>query len=130
MLAFLPRVRAFLIAGVVLATAGFVPAPAPTFHFALVKSAPADGASVANVIRVDLWFSEPPTAETVAIHIVDADGNVVPGADAKVDAKDPKAYSAVPRAALAPGGYTVSWKGMGDDGHVVRGTFAFTVPSP
>ena len=28
---------------------------------------------------------------------------------------------------LAPGRYTVSWRSAGDDGHVRRGDFAFTV---
>jgi methionine-rich copper-binding protein CopC len=28
---------------------------------------------------------------------------------------------------LPAGGYTVAWRGIGDDGHVVRGDFTFSV---
>ena len=36
-------------------------------------------------------------------------------------------YSVAVGHTLAAGRYTVAWRGIGDDGHVVQGDFAFTV---
>ena len=47
--------------------------------------------------------------------------------DAAQAEEDPKAFSIVLHGTLTPATYTVSWRGIGDDGHVVRDTFEFTV---
>jgi methionine-rich copper-binding protein CopC len=44
--------------------------------------------------------------------------------------KDPESdavFFVKPSAPLAPGRYTVSWRGVGDDGHAVTGDFGFSV---
>ena len=46
------------------------------------------------------------------------------------DAEDPLTFSIVLHGTLAPATYTVSWRGMGQDGHVVRDTFEFVVAAP
>lgn len=97
------------------------------FHFELMRSAPADKATVHQVSEVRLWFSEAPEENTVSIHVLNAAGDPVRTGDAKPDARDPSVFSAAVPDALTPGAYTVSWRGMGDDGHVVRGRFSFDV---
>ena len=47
--------------------------------------------------------------------------------DAVPDADDPRAFVVGLHGSLPPGVYTVSWRGMGADGHVMRDTFQFTV---
>jgi methionine-rich copper-binding protein CopC len=40
-------------------------------------------------------------------------------------------HFAVPTPAITTGDYTVEWRALSDDGHVLRGTFSFTVgPAP
>ncbi|MEK7380459.1 MAG: copper resistance protein CopC, partial [Gemmatimonadota bacterium] len=44
---------------------------------------------------------------------------------AKTD--DPLSIRAAVPATIAPGGYLVSWRTAGEDGHLIRGSFPFTV---
>ncbi|NRB05893.1 MAG: copper resistance protein CopC [Rhodobacteraceae bacterium] len=34
---------------------------------------------------------------------------------------------AIPIAGFGPGHYQIDWRGLGDDGHAMKGTFSFTV---
>ena len=47
--------------------------------------------------------------------------------DAVQDEEDGRVFSVVLHGTLPPATYTVSWRGMSEDGHVVRETFDFTV---
>lgn len=123
----LPRFGAALFALLLLGATGPRLTASMPFHFALVKSAPADKATVHAVPAVTLWFSEPPSEGTVSIRLTDAAGQAVATADPAQDPEDGKVVGVAIPSALAPGGYTVSWRGMGGDGHVVRGEFVFTV---
>jgi len=123
----LPRFGRILLVGLVLALVGPILGAAPAFHFALVKSAPADKATVTHVSEVELWFTEPPSEGTVSIRVIDAAGEAVPTADPAQDPEDEKAFGVTIPQGLPAGGYSVSWRGMGDDGHVVRGSFDFSV---
>ncbi len=96
-------------------------------HFELVRSDPVADSTVATVLAVRLWFTEAPEDNTVSIHVLDAAGEQTPVSDVSQDSEDPTMFSVAPRAALAPGTYTVAWRGMGDDGHVVRGQYEFRV---
>lgn len=121
----LPRARTALLA-LLLLSAGAATAATP-FHFGLARSVPEDQATVEHASDVTLWFTEPPSEGTVSIRLVDGGGALVPAGDVVQDDADPKAFSISTEKPLATGGYTVSWRGMGDDGHVVRGTLTFTV---
>ena len=123
----LPRIRAVLLALLALAGLGASVGAVQPFHFALAKSVPADKASVHHAPEVKLWFTEPPSNGTVSIRVLDASGNPVTAGDPAQDKEDPKAFSVAFDGGLAAGAYTVSWRGMGADGHVVRGDFGFTV---
>lgn len=110
-----------------LAAATAVPADTSPLHFGLAKSAPADKSTVHALTEVRLWFTEAPQEGTVSIRILGPDGALVPTADPVRDPEDAKAFGVRLSGPAAAGAYTVSWRGMGSDGHVVRGELAFTV---
>lgn len=116
-----------------LATVGLLAAPGlgvsatRPLHFGLARSVPADKATVHQVPEIKLWFTEAPADGSVSIRLLDAGGEPVATTAPTRDAEDPKAFALRPSTAPAPGSYTVSWRGMGADGHVVRGGFGFTV---
>ena len=56
-----------------------------------------------------------------------ADSSLVDLGDVKADADDAKVFSAAIQDDLAAGQYTVIWRTMAADGHVIRGDFGFTV---
>jgi methionine-rich copper-binding protein CopC len=125
----LPRIRTLAIALLALGVAGSTLAATP-FHFALDKAVPADESSVDAVPEVKLWFTEPPSQGTVSIRLLDADGNLVETTEATQDTEDPTAFAVKPATPPPAGRYTVRWRGMGGDGHVVTGELGFTVATP
>lgn len=122
----LPRLRTLVLTLLTVGLASVAGAAMP-FHFALVKSMPADKATVHHVPEVKLWFTEAPSDNTISIRVLNAEGSEVPAGDLVQDKEDETVFSVPFPEALGAGAYTVSWRGMGDDGHVVRGDFTFTV---
>ena len=96
-------------------------------HFALSRSAPAADATVAAPAEVRLWFTEAAAENSVGIRLVNAAGAVVETGGTAQAADNAPVYSVAVGHTLAAGRYTVAWRGIGDDGHVVQGDFAFTV---
>lgn len=116
------RRGAGLVAGALLLLA---PAIADA-HAALVKAAPAARAVVDTPPRVDLWFNERLEAAYSRVSVWDAGGTQVDRKDVRVAADDPKRLS-VGVAALRPGSYTVRYRVLSVDGHVIESSFIFTV---
>lgn len=120
-----------LIVGVLLLGSLAAPGPAAEalalFHFELSKSAPAAGAEVHEVSEVRLWFTQEPQENTTSIRLIDGGGDAVETGDVVQDADDGRVFSVAVDAHLVPGRYTVAWRAMGQDGHVVRDDFAFSV---
>lgn len=114
--------------GVVAALTAPAEAPSAERHFELRRSAPgADSALAASPDRIQLWFSQEPLAQGALISLVDAGGEVVElGATAVVPdtATSLRAEVLTP---LASGSYTVHWRAMASDGHVVTGEIPFSV---
>ena len=96
-------------------------------HFALAKSEPEAGATVHEVSEVKLWFTEEPQDGTVSIRLLDGSEEAVESGDVTQDEHDARVFSVSLAEDLPMGSYTVAWRGMGADGHVVRETFGFTV---
>jgi len=96
-------------------------------HFALSKSVPAADATAASPEEVRLWFTELPQANSTSIRLVGVGDVLIETGDVKQDADDGKAFSVAMEAPLAAGTYTVAWRAIGEDGHVVRGDFTFSV---
>jgi copper transport protein len=96
-------------------------------HAKLVKADPANGSTVTVApTKFVLTFGEP--AKLTALSL-------------QKDAEPPKkigplptdasAQISIPAPKLAPGQYVLSWRVIGDDGHVLPGKLSFTVgPSP
>ena len=99
-------------------------------HFDLNKSAPEAGATVASPSEVRLWFTEQPEDGTTSIRLLDGDGEPIHTMDVAQDAEDGRVFSVSLHGELPAGGYSVVWRAMGDDGHVVRGDYSFTVSAP
>ncbi len=118
-----------LVAGLVAALGATSVAADRAFHFALSRSAPAADATVAPPAEVRLWFSQVAQTGSVGIRLIDAAGTAVETSEPTPVTDDGRVYGVRVGKTLAAGAYTVSWRGIGDDGHVVRGDFKFTVRS-
>lgn len=119
--------RLFLTATLVFALGAASNAAANVVHFALSKSTPAADASVPAPEEVRLWFTQVPQENSVGVRLIAPSGDAVSTTEPTRDSEDPMVVFIEPEAPLAPGRYTVSWRGIGDDGHVVRGEFGFSV---
>jgi len=117
--------RAALLAAVAVAT-GLLPAVARA-HSQLARSQPARGAAVARAPeRVRLWFTERLEPAFASLSVWSEAGAQVDAGDAAVDAADPILLS-VSTPNLAAGRYTVRYRILSVDGHIVESSFAFTV---
>lgn len=108
---------------VVVAIVG-VPAPASA-HAVLVASDPADGAELdTSPAAVVLTFDEP-------VQLIDGTAQVLSGTGARVDAGGAHTRDATLTIPLKPdlprGGYTVTWRVLSADAHLVSGSIAFGV---
>ena len=103
-------------------------APSPSFaHAYLVKSVPAGRATLfISPGKIQLWFNErlEPKYSTAAVY--DPDGKRVDADNAQVSAEDPKQLS-VGLKQLSAGRYTVKFRVLSVDGHVVEQSFPFTI---
>jgi methionine-rich copper-binding protein CopC len=94
-------------------------------HAKLRSSVPQDGATVAaGLSEIEVAFSHPMRLTLVRLHRA-ADDTDVPLAGALPKGVAESAKVAV--GALEPGAYSVSWTAVAEDGHVMKGHFAFTV---
>ena len=116
------RTRLALIA-LVVGVSGF----SLPIHFELDKSSPAADATVTSPSSIDLWFTQVPQEESTSVRLVDAAGELVPTAGVVQDPEDGKHQSVAVNHTLPAGTYTVAWRSMASDGHVVRDDFAFQV---
>ena len=115
--------RSFVAAAALVAVVA-VAAPAAT-HFAVVKSTPSSNQTVAQVPRrIQIWFSQVPVEAVSQIKLTGADKAEVALGKVVAD-KESKSIYADLTAALRPGGYVVSWRSAGDDGHVQTGEIKF-----
>jgi methionine-rich copper-binding protein CopC len=96
-------------------------------HAYLVRSVPAARTTVARAPeRVQVWFNERLEPAYSRLSVWGRDSKRVDAADVAVAADEPTRLSVgVP--ALPAGAYTVKYRVLSVDGHVVEGEFAFTV---
>jgi hypothetical protein len=97
-------------------------------HLALVKSDPANGATVAKPPKsVTLWFSQRPNVKLTRLVLANTSGDTIKtGAPAAADTAGREIRVSID-AALPPGEYAVNWRTLARDGHAVTGRFGFTV---
>ena len=77
-------------------------------------------------VQIQLWFSERLEARFCQLSVWNAEGQRVESGDAQVDPADPKKLS-VGLPALAMGIYTVHYRVLSVDSHIVENQFSFTV---
>jgi methionine-rich copper-binding protein CopC len=96
-------------------------------HASLVKSAPARRAVLNHPpARVELWFNERLEPAYSSLSVTDASGARVDRGDVTIDPEDPRRLR-VSLPALGPGRYTVRFRVLSVDGHVVESAFPFSV---
>lgn len=122
-------IRALALGAVLSASVLSVPvaSSAPPVHFDLARSAPAADSTVHHVTEIRLWFTAVPQPNATSIRVVRAGGEAVPAGDVVQDPEDGRVAYVTLEEPLGPGAYTVAWRSMAADGHVVRGEFPFSV---
>jgi methionine-rich copper-binding protein CopC len=94
-------------------------------HTKLEKSEPAAGAALDTAPRlIQLWFNETVDVAVSKIELKSAAGKIDL---APAHAMGGKSLMAGITEKMAAGSYTVTWQTAGDDGHVVKGDFTFSV---
>jgi methionine-rich copper-binding protein CopC len=94
-------------------------------HMALKKTEPADRATVtAPPAAVTLWFTQKPDLAVSRLVLAGPAGEVKLGAPKVGDAMQ---LSAPIEGTMANGAYRIEWQTAGDDGHVQKGSVAFTL---
>ncbi len=98
-------------------------------HFSLSRSEPAPEATVSPPEELRLWFTQAPQENSISVRLMAGDAVVETG-PAIPDSEDDKVYSVAVGRTLEEGGYTIAWRAMAADGHVVRGEIPFMVQLP
>jgi methionine-rich copper-binding protein CopC len=112
------------LGAVLLATAWTPPAGA---HAVLVRSTPPGRATLAEKPdRVQLWFNERLEPAFSSVSVWSSAGTQVDAGDARVGPDDAKRLS-VTLPPLPPGAYSVRYRVLSVDGHVVDSSFSFTI---
>src|SRR5215510_13927670 len=94
-------------------------------HMKIEKTEPAEGATLAAPPpHLQFFLSEKPDLKVTTVELVGASGKVELGPAHMMGAKT---LMAPITGKMADGKYTVNWQTAGDDGHLQKGTFAFTV---
>jgi len=107
---------------------GLLLVPGPTLaHSLLVRSQPERRATVTRPPEeVRLWFSERIEPAYARVSVWDAGGKQVDAGDATVDQADATTL-AVRTPGLRAGRYTVRYRVLSVDGHIVESSFDFTI---
>jgi copper resistance protein C len=104
-------------------------APPALAHSMLVKAEPPRRAILAKApVQVRLWFNEDIEGDYASLTVLDTDKHPVTDAKPVLATDDPKSI-VLPLPELAPGKYSVKFRVLSVDGHVVDSTFDFTVKS-
>ena len=118
------RLIASLAAAILLEIAWTAPADA---HAVLVRSTPPGRATLSETPdRVQLWFNERLEPAFSSVSVWSSAGTQVDARDARVDPDDAKRLS-VTLPPLPPGAYSVRYRVLSVDGHVVDSSFSFTI---
>ncbi len=95
-------------------------------HLKLDKSSPTADADLTSApASVQLWFSQPVELPVTKVTIANAAKQEI-AVKSLVKADDGAVVAPV-SGEMAAGSYTVSWRTMAKDGHVIKGDFSFRV---
>ena len=97
-------------------------------HAALTRSVPGSRETLpVSPTKIELQFNEKVEAKFSTIRLEDEQGRAIPLGSPAVSADDPYQLEAGVQAPLAPGRYTVRYRVLSQDGHVVEYGYQFTV---
>lgn len=116
-----------VVAGAILAMMTCVPVAPALAHSMLVKAEPPRRAVLAKTpTQVRLWFNEELEGEYASLIVLDAEKHPVTEIKPQLAPDDPKSI-VLPLPELTPGKYSVKFRVLSVDGHVVESSFDFTV---
>jgi methionine-rich copper-binding protein CopC len=118
-----------LFSGVILLAA--LALPSPSFaHAKMVRSSPAENAVLTESPKqVDVWFDDKVGTEYKALAVIDSKGKRVDNKDLVQETLDSAhLYATVPT--LPPDTYTVRYRVVSIDTHIVTGKYQFTIKAP
>ena len=116
-----------LMVGAVIVMAMGLPVASALAHALLVKAEPPRRAVLAKPpAQVRLWFNEEIEGAYASLVVLDTDKNSVTGAKPQLAPDDRKSI-VLPLPELVPGKYSVKFRVLSVDGHVVESSFDFTV---
>lgn len=102
-------------------------APSASAHSMLVKAEPPRRAVLAKApAHVRLWFNEEIEGDYASLVVLDAEKHPVTETKPQLAQDDPKSI-VLPLPELAAGKYSVKFRVLSVDGHVVESSFDFTV---
>jgi len=114
-------------AGAILALA----AMAADAHAYVEESTPPDGSVLdAAPAQIRVRFDTTVQAPVAAIRVWNSESERVDADDARIDPADERAVVATLRQGLPDGPYVVTWRAVSFDGHVILGSFDFTIGAP
>lgn len=96
-------------------------------HAILVKSQPAKDEEIKETPKqIDLWFNDPVRSQYKALAVIDSNGKRVDNHDVEQSLTDGShIYATV--SDLEPGTYTIRYRVVSEDTHIVTGKFQFSV---
>lgn len=105
--------------------------PLPLFaHAIMVKSTPAKDEVLTEAPKqIDIWFNDKVGTEYKALAVIDNTGQRVDNKDAQQETFDESHLYATVKP-LVPGTYTVRYRVVSIDTHIVTGKFQFTIKAP
>lgn len=96
-------------------------------HAIIVRTSPPQGGvAPTNIGKIDVWYDAGIRDSLTALAVVTAAGERVDKRDAAIDSADP-AHVSVSVNPMAPGKYTVRYRALSADGHMVSGAWEFDV---
>ena len=121
--------KRLMAGGALIMALGLLPSAPALAHAMLVKAEPPRRAVLTTPpAQVRLWFNEEIEKDYASLAILGADKAPVTEVKPHVAADDPKAI-VLPLPQLAAGKYTVKFRVLSVDGHVVDSSYDFTVKS-
>ena len=103
----------------------------PVFsHAIMVKSQPEENATLTvSPKQIDVWFNDKVGSEYKALAVIDSTGNRVDNKDVQQELLDAShVYCTIPT--LPAGTYTIRYRVVSIDTHIVTGKFQFTIKAP
>ena len=122
-----PRRRTFARFFLIVTFALGMPITSAFAHSMLVKAEPARRAVLTKAPnQVRLWFNEKIEGDYASLVVFDAQKQPITDLKPTLSSDDPKSI-VLPLPELAPGKYSVKFRVLSVDGHVVESSFDFTV---